>query len=266
MIACRPWLAAGLLLMACACRTTYEFPERTVQTSAEGLSRLELNHDVGEIHIMCSRTDKIEIRSRTTIKTRSRSRAEALHEARRLEMKRVGDDLIVQWPEAFSSYRSEATTDLDVILPADLRLAVMSEVGDVVVEDANSSVSVLTAVGDIDIRCRQSQQIYGFSRVGDVAIEGNPRLLRATSEVGDVDAWCGPDLEDVEMRSKVGDVTLYLPEGIVPQSLSASTTVGSLAPPRRPEEGMTGPTVIMHTTTGDVSVRRNDRRISPKFY
>ena len=182
-------------------------------------ARVELHNLDGDVSVVPSTSGKVEITGR-----KSRNAGDRVH----VEVHETSNGLIacVMWDDMDGScdedgyhihgdgdhgWRNRGSMDLEVHVPANVRVSAASVSGDVSVEGAQGDVRATSVSGSVKLR-----HLHAAS-------------LRATSVSGDVDAQIDAfdGTGDVSAKSVSGDVTLEMPKAL-DADVSVSTVSGQI--------------------------------------
>ena len=181
-------------------------------------ARVELHNLDGDVSVVPSTSGKVEITGRKT-----RNGDDRVH----VEVHETSNGLIacVMWDDMDGScdedgyhihgddgWRRRGSMDLEVRVPANVRVSAASVSGDVSVEGAQGDVRASSVSGSVKLR-----HLHAAS-------------LRATSVSGDVDAQIDAfdgSSGDISAKSVSGDVTLEMPKAL-DADVSVSTVSGQI--------------------------------------
>lgn len=182
-------------------------------------ARVELHNLDGDVSVVPSTSGKVEITGRKT-----RNGDDRVH----VEVHETSSGLIacVMWDDMDGScdedgyhihgdgdggWRHRGSMDLEVRVPANVRVSAQSVSGDVSVDGAQGDVRASSVSGSVKLRHLRAAS------------------LRATSVSGDVDAQIDAfdGTGDVSAKSVSGDVTLEMPK-VLDADLSVSTVSGQI--------------------------------------
>ncbi len=110
-----------------------------------------------------------------------------------------------------ASSSPRGSVDLEVEVPADARVEVHGDLGDITVMGPTSALDLSTEHGDIDVE-RAGGPVKAISRHGDVTVQDPVPEARLTAEHGDVTASLRPAAgTSSELVAGRGDVVLFMP-------------------------------------------------------
>jgi len=164
-----------------------------------------------------------------------------------LEVDRTGSDLRITVPKHDSGTLSGATVDLEIGVPAGVRVAsAETDDGDLAVADVAGPLSLATNDGDV-VASDVEGDVTAETGDGDVSIRGVDGYVSATTRDGDVSV---SDVNGVDgIRSHDGDVRTSLPA--VRDDVTVSTDDGDVV---ATVGGELDATVVAATGDGEVSV------------
>lgn len=121
------------------------------------------------------------------------------------------DSLTVRVDLGQASSSPRGSVDLEVQVPADARVEVHGDLGDITVIGPTSALELSTEHGDIEVE-QAGGPVRAFSRHGDVTVEGPAPEAHLTAEHGDVTASLRPARgTSSELTAGRGDVVLSMP-------------------------------------------------------
>jgi len=164
-----------------------------------------------------------------------------------LETTRTGGDLRITVPNHDSGTLSGATVDLEVGVPAGVRVAsVETDDGDVAVADVAGPASFSSSDGDV-VASNVTGDVGATTEDGDVSLDGIDGFVTASSDDGDVSVSNVNGVDGIGTRD--GDVRTSLPavRGDVTVSTDDGDVVATVG-------GELDATVVATTDDGDVSV------------
>lgn len=183
-------------------------------------ARVELHNLDGDVSVVPSTSGKVEITGR-----KSRSGDDRVH----VEVHETSNGLIacVMWDDMNGScdedgyhihgdgddgWRHRGSMDLEVRVPANVRVSAASVSGDVSVEGAQGDVRASSVSGSVKLRHLRAASLRATSVSGDVDAQ--------------IDAFDGTS-GDISAKSVSGDVTLEMPKAL-DADVSVSTVSGQI--------------------------------------
>lgn len=220
-------------------------------------SKLAVENEVGDIVVRVGSGDLITIEATKHARAANQDRALSVLDRIEIDTSSNGETTNIKVDLPNNLGAGGASVDFVITAPAQTRLEINNQVGDVEVQGLEERMDVRVDVGDIDL--------------SSVTLADDSELK---SDVGDVQfAGILPDSGEVEFQSDVGDIRLWLPSNSS-FYLEADTSVGSIDTdfpidvddsgstfsPGAKLEGSVGvdpeTTLKLHTGTGSIVIRQ----------
>jgi Toastrack DUF4097 len=175
------------------------------------VSKVVVDSDVGDVHVLAADTDRITIRQTTHWLTYEPTPT------------RVVDGGVLRLDDGcggWNFFRCEA--DYQITVPRDLALEVDVDSGDIEVEGVAGGLSLHTDSGDVRGRELTGAQVKGTSDSGDVklAFSTAPASVEANTDSGNVEVELPQAPYAVDVDTDSGDTDV---EGIVQYDLASRT-------------------------------------------
>ncbi|MBB6051772.1 hypothetical protein [Armatimonas rosea] len=230
-------VACFLITTSLAHATTEEKKEYKWEFPAQGIVGLALKGVVGTIKIDTDRKNEIQIRATRTIRAKDKPTAQlklketvptCLNEGGTL----VLDDVIPEdlRRERFTEDAPEVELDIEIHIPAGLRLSSSLLVGTTEIAGELTALTIKSGTGLVkldNLKVVKGGTMIGMD-TGDLEVSGSFNDLQATLRVGSVRATLETAAANrVALQTQVGGILAQL-KSIPKQSLSASAGVGSV--------------------------------------
>lgn len=222
---------------------------------AQGIKKVHLDNQVGRVTVIGSKEAK-EI----TVQTTKRLRLNKSEE----ETRRYFSDIKINTREMEHALRIEtempqhlklgfnrlAAVDYEITVPAGMELEIVNHVGEVIVHDLESALTADLNVGRIDVN-------------------GYKGKLQLKNNTGEIVARGGTEIKNIDIRSNVGAVAVYLPSD-ANLLVDAETNIGNvesdfselkvdLRVPGKEADGKLGTgsgNLTVRTNTGEIELRK----------
>lgn len=204
-------LAAGLLASGAA-RADVTVRTLTRDLPAAGIDSVAFHGQVGEVQVVGTSGDTIEIEVELRCDKRNDRKCEEPAEKVDLEVRRSGDRVRIEvedWPK-FGG-RLSILARLEV--PKHLAVEVDMGVGEVSIEGIEADVEVDTGVGEVTVEGPEAafRSVNLDTGVGEVDLELGGRTVQGSGFVGGHLSWRdGPGEAHIEVDTGVGEIRVIL--------------------------------------------------------
>lgn len=164
----------------------------SVQIETDGISKIDVNVDVGECAIKYGESKTADIKGKYTVHGSNEKKVSAALENIKLTYEVKGDTLYVKVQTPGSKKFLNYTTDLEILLPTSFSdFTISSDVGNIELDGLSGSFDISADVGDIDA---DNITLTGDSKIEadvgsiDVSLADVAKCeLKVMADVGDID-------------------------------------------------------------------------------
>jgi DUF4097 and DUF4098 domain-containing protein YvlB len=227
---------------------------------ANEINRIDVKTDIGDVNIMESESNKIEVHIYGEVSKNQKDRYQ-------IEIEQNGDTVIVTskvkkklFSLPFVSFNGGKRA-IDIAIPKGMinQLEVDSDVGDINMEQVSvKELDISTDVGKIKADYLEVVKAAIETNVGDTDIKNATGKFDIESDTGKVKLYMETITEDINIESNVGEVVVHVGDSRDTVALDLDTSVGDIDVNGTYMMGKNenGPTVTVKTDVGDIVIEK----------
>ncbi|MDQ0230826.1 DUF4097 family beta strand repeat-containing protein [Metabacillus malikii] len=199
--------------------------------NSEQIKEMDINVDVGEVHITESKSDNIEVHFHGHAIDRVKKQIDFLvnQDETKLEVKvKQNNKFFTQIPFITSDLNSERILDIAIPKKVLEKLTVNVDVGEITIEDIDpKQMKAENNVGEIFVSKYNGNGLYK-SDVGNIKLEKMNGKIKAQSDTGGIDINIIELTEDIDLKSDVGEIEVTIENDTENLAFDLSSEIGDV--------------------------------------